>query len=102
MEDRLLKIVERIEKSSLSIEDKNSLYVRISRGLHEVVWPILVSHMPEDQLQQLSKEEGKATVDAYAQFFVTTASDEAIQEVNVAVNEILSDIDTALTQGGVA
>lgn len=102
MEDKLLKLVQRIEASTLAVEDKNSLYQKISEGLRQIVWPILASNMPADQLETLAAASGKASVEAYATFINDTLNDEALSEVDMAVKQVLSDIDSALTQGGVA
>ncbi|MBI3560036.1 hypothetical protein HY087_02835 [Candidatus Gottesmanbacteria bacterium] len=102
MEEQLLKLVGRIEASSLPVEDKNALYQKISEGLRLIVWPILASNMPADQLETLAAANGKASVEAYATFVSDTLSDEVLSEVNVAVKQVLSDIDSTLTQGGVA
>lgn len=101
MDQQLQKLVERIEASTLSVDDKNALYLKISDGLRQIVWPILASNMPADQLETLAAAHGKASVDEYAKFMNDTASDEALTEVDAAVKQVLNDISTALTQGGV-
>lgn len=104
MEDKLKAIVERIEKSKLSEGEKNELYVTISEGLQLTVWPVLLKYMPKDQLEFLSADpKGRVTVESYAKLITDTIKDgKALGEIDGLMNEVLAEVDKALTDEGIA
>ena len=102
MEDKLKAIVERIEKSTLSEEDRAELYATISEGLQATVWPVLLKYMPKDQLETLASDKSKVTVESYGKLIEDTIKDgEALKEIDGLMNEVLSEVDGALTHEGV-
>jgi len=103
MEDKLKAIVERIEKSKLSEEEKNELYATISEGLQLTVWPVLLKYMPKDQLDYLAEDpKGRVTVESYAKLIEDTIKDgEALKEIDGLMKSVLNEVDTALTEEGV-
>jgi len=104
MEDKLKTIVTRIEQSKLSEEEKNDLYQTISEGMQLTVWPILLKYMPKDQLDYLAADpKGRVTVESYAKLIEDTVKDgEALKEIDSLMNDVLSDVDKALTEEGIA
>lgn len=103
MEDKLKAIVERIEKSKLSEEEKNELYTTISEGLQLTVWPVLLQHMPKEQLDFLAEDpKGRVTVESYAKLIEDTIKDgEALKEIDELMGEVLKEVDSALSEEGV-
>ena len=102
MEDKLKAIVERVEKSKLSEEDRAELYATISEGLQATVWPILLKYMPKDQLEVLATDKSKVTVESYGKLIEDTIKDgEALKEIDGLMNEVLSEVDKALMEEGV-
>ena len=102
MEDKLKAIVERVEKSKLSEEDRAELYATISEGLQATVWPILLKYMPKDQLEVLAADKSKVTVESYGKLIEDTIKDgEALKEIDGLMNEVLSEVDKALVEEGV-
>ena len=102
MEDKLKAIVERVEKSKLSEEDRAELYATISEGLQATVWPILLKYMPKDQLEVLAADKSKVTVESYGKLIEDTIKDgEALKEIDGLMNEVLSEVDKALMEEGV-
>lgn len=102
MEDKLKAIVERVEKSKLSEEDRAELYATISEGLQATVWPILLKYMPKDQLETLAADKSKVNVESYGKLIEDTIKDgEALKEIDGLMNEVLSEVDKALMEEGV-
>lgn len=103
MEDKLKAIVERVEKSKLSDEDKAELYATISEGLQATVWPVLLKYMPKDQLEFLSADpKSRVTVESYAKLIEDTIKDgEALKEIERLMNDVLAEVDKALREEGV-
>ena len=97
MEDKLRTIVTRIEASTLTQEDKDELYRTISEGLQATVWPILLKYMPKEELEDLSKNPGKVTVESYAKLIEDTIKDGvALKEIEGLMMEVLQEVDAAL------
>ncbi|MBP9814201.1 hypothetical protein KBC80_03310 [Candidatus Woesebacteria bacterium] len=102
MEAKLKALVERIEKSKLSEEDRAELYATISEGLQATVWPILLKYMPKDQLEALAADKSKVTVESYGKLIEDTIKDgEALKEIDGLMNDVLSEVDKALQEEGV-
>ncbi len=102
MEAKLKALVERIEKSKLSEEDRAELYATISEGLQATVWPILLKYMPKDQLEVLAADKSKVTVESYGKLIEDTIKDgEALKEIDGLMNDVLSEVDKALVEEGV-
>ncbi len=102
MEDKLKAIVTRIEQSKLSDTEKEELYTTISEGLQLTVWPVLLKYMPKDQLDYLAADpKGRVTVESYAKLIEDTIKDgEALKEIDSLMNDVLNDVDKALTEEG--
>lgn len=102
MEDKLRAIVTKIEASSLPEKDKEELYATISEGLQATVWPILLKHMPKEELEDLSKNPSKVTVESYAKLIEDTIKDGmALKEIEGLMNEVLAEVEKALVQEGI-
>ncbi|MBI4065516.1 hypothetical protein HY409_04085 [Candidatus Gottesmanbacteria bacterium] len=65
VEEKLRSIVTYIENSHLLAGEKQHLYATFSASLRSVVWPILVSHMPEEKLSMLSNKASQVTIEEY-------------------------------------
>lgn len=98
-EQRLSDIVIRIEKSGWTDEDKEALYAKISEYLHSVVLPVVLKYTPADELKDLA---GKATVDGFVALMKKPFTNpDMYKELNDTVHEVLDDIETALSKGGI-
>lgn len=99
MEQKLKALIERIETSSLSEEDKVKLYAVISEGLKASIWPSFLSAMPKDQLEVLSKNPSKATLEAFGKLLEDTVGDgKVLAEVDDVMNGLLEEVDAALRE----
>ena len=103
MEEKLKAIVERIEASSLSANEKAELYILISDGLQSVVWPIMVQYMPKEQLAYLAADpKSRVTVESYSKLITDTITDpNVLTEIDSKMDAVLSEVDTSLTEAGV-
>ncbi|MBI3343104.1 hypothetical protein HY032_03030 [Candidatus Gottesmanbacteria bacterium] len=82
MEDKLRAIVEKIEQSKLSDQDKQKLYVTITEELYTTAFPVLVKHMDRGTLEDLGNNPSKVTVESYAKLLGDAVKDgRAIEEV---------------------
>lgn len=102
-ESRLTDIVVKIEKSGWTDEDKEAMYAKISEYLHESVLPIILQHAPSEEVKAMAADASKATVDSYIELMKKPLSDPKLyEELNTATQEVLDDIETALSKGGIA
>ena len=100
--DQLTALVNRIEMSTITDEDKNKIYLSITNLLDATVLPIFLKHLPKDQLELLSNDVSKVTVDAYSKLISTTYGDGvALTEMDVALKDVVQKIDAALKQEGI-
>lgn len=51
VDQKLTNIIVRIQGSALTDSQKADAYASIHNGLHKLVWPILLSHIPESDLK---------------------------------------------------
>ncbi len=75
VEEKLRSIVTHIENSHLLESEKQHLYATFSASLRSVIWPILVSHMPEERLRELSKNVSQVTIEEYYGLIKTSLTD---------------------------
>lgn len=103
MEEKLKAIVTRIDSSTLPEETKEELYETISAGLQSVVMPVLLKYMPKDQLEDLSTNPSKVTVESYSKLIEDTIKDgEALREIAGSMDQILGEVEKVLTEEGVS
>lgn len=102
MEEKLRAIVERIEGSKLSQEDKTELYATISEGLQATVWPVLLKYMPKEELESLANDKNKVTVESYGTLISNTIKDgEALKEIEQMMDDVLSEVESVLLDEGI-
>lgn len=103
MEDKLKAIVDRIEASSLSSEEKTELYETISQGLQATVWPALLKYMPKEQLEYLAADpKSRVTVESYSKLISESIKDgQALAEINTSMDDVLAEVSSALDEQGV-
>jgi hypothetical protein len=91
--DELLgRIVTKVAGSGLSDNEKADVFARISSGLHHLVWPILLVHMPEQQLKEFIDHPENMTIDHY------TALIEAALQNPQTPKEVYTEILGALEE----
>lgn len=102
MDEKLRAIVTRVELSKLSDEEKEDIYLAIAEGLHSTVWPILIKHMPKDELEELASDSAKVTVESYGKLIEDTVKDgAALKEIDDLMQQILDNVDKTLTEQGI-
>ena len=101
MEEKLRAIVVRIEQSSLDGTDKEKLYQMIAASLQAIALPILVKHMPKDELKDLADNPPKVTVASYLKLLDDTLIDgQALAEIQMTMDKLLAEVDATLKDAG--
>lgn len=102
-EDRLTDIVVQIEKSGWTDEDKNALYAKISEYLHSIVLPVILKYTPVSELKDLAASPAKDTVASFVEVMKKPLSDPKMaEELNATIHDVLDDVETALSKGGIS
>lgn len=102
-EERLTDIVVAIEKSGWTDADKEALYAKISEYLHSIVLPIILKYTPQAELTSLSNDPSKVTIESFLELMKKPFTDPKMyEELNTTVHEVLEDVETALSKGGIS
>lgn len=101
-ETSLQMLLTRVQSSSLSDTEKADVYATIHNGLHKLVWPILLSHIPEPDLKDAVEHPETMTVARYGELMGKAISDPGVpREIHEEVMGALGDIDDLLTKQGI-
>lgn len=100
-DEKLTNILTTIQESGLTDTEKADCYAQLDVGLHRLVWPILVSHIPETELKDVVDHPETLTVGRYGELLGKAVDDpttapEIHTEVMAALNEIESLVATQL------
>jgi len=88
------RVIALISGSSLSDTEKADMYAQLAVGLRSLVWPVVLSHIPEYLLQQTTaRGKTSMTVDEYRELIDAALSNPATpveihQEVSSALREV--------------
>lgn len=97
-DDRLTGILMRVQASALSDTEKADAYAAIHNGLQSLVWPILVSHIPESELKEVIDHPETLTVTRYGELMGKAVSDPATaREIHDEVIGALTEIEDLFT-----
>lgn len=93
-DDRLTGILMRVQTSSLSDTEKADAYAAIHNGLQTLVWPILVSHIPESDLKEVIDHPETLTVTRYGELVGKALEDpETAREIHTEIIAALTEIE---------
>jgi hypothetical protein len=91
----LQAIIDRIESSSLSDEQKTQAFEKIESLLREIILPVLVNHMPKEKLDAFIRDPDHTTVEKYGELMEAALSDKTtMPEIMELTHQLLLDIKT--------
>lgn len=95
------RIVKRVTQSHLSETEKADVFASLSLGMRRLVWPILLSHIPNETLDDLLNGKESLPMDRYTQLIEQTLKDpetpkEMYNELMDALGEIESLVATQI------
>lgn len=92
----------RVQTSPLSDTEKADVYAAIHNGLQSLVWPILVSHIPENDLKDTVDHSESMTVARYGELMGKAVSDpETAREIHEEVMGAIGEIEELLIKQGI-
>jgi hypothetical protein len=106
--ENLKQIIEKVEHSNLTQLEKDDIYLVIRNLLHSLVWPILIKHMPKDQLNLIALNIlDHLNPDTYFELIQKSLEDgKAIDEIGTVISSLLVEIekivDESLAKSSVA
>jgi hypothetical protein len=90
----LTSIVSKIVSSPLTEEQKAEAFARISSGMHKLIWPIIVLHIPEGTKKTLMAQTTPLTIDQYADVMEQVFQNPAVgREIFDQVYGALEEVD---------
>ena len=102
MEETLRELIRRIESAAIPESDKIHLYLEIRYALQAAVTPVIVSHLPKEQVQALAKNLSSVTLEGYITLLCASIRKEGVlEEIEASMRGILDEIGKALTESGV-
>jgi hypothetical protein len=98
IEALLTNILARIAGSKLPDDVKADLYTRVEIGMHSLVWPILLSHIPKEKLDETILHSDHLTTDQYLDLITIALVDkstmkELYTEIKAALEEVAALIE---------
>jgi len=104
IETLLTNILTCIAESSLSDDEKNDLNTRVEIGMHSLVWPILLSHVPKEKLDEILLGNDHITTEQYVQLIDIALKDpssmkELHEEIQGALEEVAALIQKNIPAG---
>ena len=98
MEERLQALIDRINASTLSDEEKAQLFAAISGGLQASIWPSLLKYVPEGEADTLLAEtDDKKRVERFSQLIGDAMEKgNALDDVEETMNKLLDEVEAAL------
>lgn len=101
--DKVKHIVLRVQQSALSNDVKASLYETMQKGIQDVVLGELVTHIPQEKLDELAAHPESITPDALIGLMESSVGDgEVLREAQQKILTALATIETILTKQHVA
>lgn len=96
-DDTITRILLTIQVSDLSDTQKADCYAQLDLGLHRLVWPILVSHISENDLKDVVDHPEDLTVKRYSELMSQALDDPATApEIHAEVMGALTEIESLI------
>ena len=99
IDEILTSIVTKVSGSKLSDTEKADVYANLSVGMRKLVWPILLSHMPEYLLKEATDGGHTFTVDDYAELIESALQNPATpKEIHEELVNALREVDALVSK----
>ena len=99
IEEKLTSIITRIESSQILETDKADILAEMAVGMRRLVWPILLSHVPEYILKDATAKKSQFTLTDYTELITTSLQNPATpKELHDELLGALREVDTLLTE----
>ena len=85
----------------MSDKEKADIYVQIDKGLHSLVWDLLISNLPQNKIEEYVKQE-KLTIAQYTDLIDECLKNPQVPaEISKEVMKVLQDIENLLKQNNI-
>jgi len=97
VEQLLIRILTKISESSRSDGEKADAYVQLNVGMRRLVWPILLTHIPEYLLKDAVDHPERITVDQYTELIKSALQNPATsKEIHDEIMGALVEVEALL------
>lgn len=94
----LTRILGSVSASPLSDVEKADIYVQLDVGMRRLVWPILLSHMPQYELDDVTKHPEQMTMERYTTLIQSALQNPATsKEIHDEIVAALGEVEALLT-----
>ena len=94
----LQRIADRVYGSNMSDTAKADCMAAVTVGMRTLVWPILISHVPEYMMREAADAK-TFTIDAYAEIIDAALSNPATpKEIHDELTAALTEVDGVVTK----
>ncbi len=99
IDELLTSIVTKITHAPLTDDQKADALSRVSRGLHELTWPLIVDHIPESKRKEILQQTTPMTVEQYSDIMKSVFEDPEVgKKLFDRVYAALSELNTLIDQ----
>ena len=99
MEEKIKKLIGRIEDSGLSPADKEEVYAYMAEGLQLLVWPVLAKHLPGVSVKRIEQGDMEITPEYYAGLINESVGDgRALTEIRLLMENVLDNFSRVLDE----
>ncbi len=96
---KITHILTLIAESSLSDTEKADIYVQLNVGMRRLVWPILLSHIPQYELDDMIKDPNTMTMERYVTCIQSTLQNPATpKEIHDEILGALGEVEALLVK----
>lgn len=97
VDEILTRITTVVSDSTLKEEEKADIFARISAGMHHLVWPILLKHIPESELKDVTTHPDTMTISRYADLIEASLRNPSTpKEIHDEIVAALQEVETLL------
>lgn len=99
IDEVLTRIIATVSQSKLPEAEKNDIYARLTVGMHRLVWPILLTHVPQYLLDDAVNNPERFTIEEYAELIdVALKNPATAKEMHEELLAALREVDALITK----
>lgn len=99
IDEVLTRIITTVSQSTLSETEKKDIYAQLTVGMHRLVWPILLSHVPQYLLDDAVNNPDRFTIEEYAEIIdIALKNPATAKEMHEELFGALQEVEALLTK----
>jgi len=94
----LKPIIKKVESLAIPPSEKMEIYDQISRDMHEVVWPVLLKYIPDEEINKLNNKPKVNIIELLELVENAVIDKNAISEINEIIDKYLITVNKSLNE----